>query len=210
MLIFNIDVGKVERRTTSIYHCNFFSSPFLLLQRVYTPHLDLFRWKLFNPEAVQQGMINTCHARRRIVEEIFPTEGIYSFYFDYINLLIFDTKNESKLKSPSSIFLNGKFQSAKIFKTKYLKSEIIFISIPATIFGKNLDKYPHTEISGDILCDKTIALALTINFSTTKLKSIDLISKYWKKEREKIDEENIESKKSILFYSLFLSFFLFE
>lgn len=86
-----------------------------------------------------------------------------------LNLLIFDTKNESKLKSPSSIFLNGKFQSAKIFKTKYLKSEIIFISIPATIFGKNLDKYPHTEISGDILCNKTIAFALTINFSTTKL-----------------------------------------
>lgn len=181
----------MERRTTSIYHCNFFSSPFLLLQRVYTPHLDLFRWKLFNPEAVQQGMINTCHARRRIVEEIFPTEGIYLFISISItlNLLIFDTKNEWKLKSPSSIFLNGKFQSAKIFKTKYLKSEIIFISIPATIFGKNLDKYPHTEISGDILCNKTIALALTINFSTTKLKSIDLISKYWKKREGKLTKK---------------------
>lgn len=200
----------MERRTTSIYHCNFFSSPFLLLQRVYTPHPWIsFDGSFSTQKQYSRGWLTRVTREEGSWKKFFqPKESILSISI-ILNLLIFDTKNESKLKSPSSIFLNGKFQSAKIFKTKYLKSEIIFISIPATIFGKNLDKYPHTEISGDILCNKTIALALTINFSTTKLKSIDLISKYWKKEGEKIDEENIESKKSILFSTpfFFLSFF---
>lgn len=90
------------------------------------------------------------------MEETFPTEEIDSILLSIKSINIpYET---NYLKSRNSIFFYGK--CAKIFETKYLKSEIIFISIPATMFVKNLDKYLHTKISDDILCNKRIAYPL--------------------------------------------------
>lgn len=119
-------------------------------------------------------MINTCHARERIVEETFPTEEIDSILLSIKSINIpYET---NYLKSRNSIFFLWKMRE-NIWNEIFKERNYFYLDSCNDIRKKFGQISAHQDIWWYFMQQKNCISAL-INFSTTKLKSIDLISKY--------------------------------